>query len=625
MAACRQWAKMVLALLVALSFAVAAQAGEPKPAHAFALRGTPKYGPDFTQFDFVRADAPKGGAIVLAEPGTFDSMNPFLLKGVPADVVAGGLAVEPGATIDTLMVSSQDEPATVYGLIAQSITVPDDRSWTEFDINPAARFHDGSPITAEDVAWTFDTLMTEGLPSYRLRYGDVEKVEALGPRKVRFSFKPGDRFQLPFMVAGLPVLSKAYYGKVKFNETTLEPPLGNGPYKITKVDPGKSITMERVKDYWARDLPVNRGRFNFDRVRTDFYRDLTIWTEALKGGEYDLKTENSSKDWATAYNIPAVSAGQIVKETIGSQAPQMMQGLGFNLRRPQFQDRRVRQALGYALDFEWMNRTLFYDTYTRSRSYFPNSELEAKGLPTPPELSLLEPYRGRIPDELFGTEYQPPKTDGSGNLRANLALALKLLTEAGWSVKNNQLVDKAGTPFTFEILSPDASFERIELPFAQNLKRLGIDARVRTIDPSQYQHRMEDFDFDATWVMFSESLSPGPELRDNFGSPSADIKGGLNVMGIKNPAVDALIEPVIAAPDEASLLTRVHALDRVLQWEFYAIPFWYRPDNRVVHWNMFGHPERFPPYLSSTVDIVFSSWWYDPAKAATLTMRSRTE
>ena len=624
MAAWRRWKQAVLiASLVAASAAV--HAAEPQASYAFAVRGTPKYGPGFSHFDFVRPDAPKGGDIVLSEPATFDSLNPFILRGVPSDVVAGALAVEPGSTIDTLMVPSQDEAATVYPLIAKSITVPDDRSWAEFEIDPRARFHDGSPITAEDVAWTFDTLITLGNPSYRLRFGDVEKAQVRGPRTVRFLFKPGENFQLPFMVAQLPVLSKAYYSKVKFDETTMEPPLGNGPYKITKVDPGKSITMERVRDYWAADLPVNRGRYNFDRVRTDYYRDLTVWLEAFKAGQYDLKTENSSKDWATGYDIPAVSAGQIVKEMIPSEAPQMMEGWGFNLRRPLFQDRRVREALGYALDFEWMNRTLFYDTYTRTRSYFPNSELAAKGLPTPDEVKLLAPYRGQIPDEVFGKEYEPPKTDGSGNLRNNLAAALKLLTAAGWSVKGNQLVDQNGTVFSFEILLEDASFERLALPFAQNLKRLGIDARVRTIDPSQYIHRMENFDYDMTMVLYGQSLSPGNELRDYFGSASADTIGSSNSMGIKNPAIDKLIEQVIKAPDEPSLLASAHALDRVLQWGFYTIPMMYRADNRVAYWNIFGHPAHFPPYLSSTVDIVFSSWWYEPAKAAAITMRSRTE
>jgi microcin C transport system substrate-binding protein len=616
---------LVLALAISALAAAPVRAADPAPAPAFAMRGTPKYGADFSHFDYVRADAPKGGNIVLAEPGTFDSLNPFILKGVPADVVTSGTNFEPGATVDTLMVPAQDEPATVYGLIAKTITAPADRSWAEFEINPEARFHDGSPITAEDVVWTFETLITKGHPTWRLRFGDVEKAEARGPRTVRFTFKPGDNFQLPIMVAGLPVLSKAYYSKANFDETTLDPPLGNGPYKITKVDPGKSITMERVKDYWAKDLPVNRGRYNFDRVRTDYYRDLTVWLEALKAGQYDLKTENSSKDWATAYDTPAVTSGQIVRELIHNESPQMLQGWAYNLRRPLFADPRVREALGYALDFEWMNRTLFYGIYSRTRSYFPNSEMEAKGLPSPDELTLLEPYRGKIPDAVFTQEYEPPKTDGSGNLRANLGAALKLLGDAGWSVKNNQLVNKEGAQFSFEILLEDASFERLALPFVQNLKRLGIDAHVRTIDPSQYQHRIEDFDFDMSLCIFFETLSPGNELRDYFGSRSTDTTGGQNIIGIKNPAVDDLIEQVINAPDQPSLLTRTHALDRMLQWGFYQIPLMYRADNRVAYWNIFGHPEHFPPFLNSSVDIVFSSWWYDPAKAAAITMRSRTE
>jgi microcin C transport system substrate-binding protein len=380
-----------------------------------------------------------------------------------------------------------------------------------------------------------------------------------------------------------------------------------------------------VKDYWAADLPVNRGRFNFDSVRIDYYRDLTIWVEALKGGQYDLKTENVSKNWATAYDTPAVSAGQLVKERFDNHAPQPMQGTAFNLRRPLFQDRLVRQALAYAFDFEWTNRTLFYGAYTRTRSYFPNSDMEAKGLPTPEEMSLLAPLRGQIPDAVFTTEYQPPKSDGSGNIRGNLAIALKLLSQAGWTVKNNQMIDKSGTPFEFEILLPDPVFERAVLPFAENLKRLGITARVRTVDPAQYQHRMENFDFDMTTAMFFETLSPGDEMRSYWGSASAEITGSDNVIGIKSPAVDTLIDSVVKAPDTASLLTAAHALDRVLQWGFYVIPEWNRPINQAVYWNEFGHPEQSPPYLTSTVDIAFSNWWYDPAKAATLTMRPRAQ
>ncbi len=607
-----------VALAVALLCPAMGQAAESKPAPAWALamRGSPKYPADFQHFDYVRPDAPKGGMVVRGEPAPFDSLNPFILKGTPAGAVL--------STIDSLMVQSKDEAQTVYGLIAQSITVPDDRSWAEFEINPKARFHDGSPITADDVVWTYNTLMTLGHPGFRLRFADVDKAESLDPRTVRFTFKPGDTRQLPLLVASLPVLSKAYYATHKFDETTLEPPLGNGAYKITKVDAGKSITLERVKDYWAQDLPVNRGVNNFDTIREDYgYRDLTVWLEAFKAGQFDIKTENVSKNWATAYDIPAVKSGQMIKEEIPNHSPQPMQALAFNLRRPLFQDRRVREALAYAFDFEWMNRTLFYNSYTRTRSYFPNSDMEAKGLPGPEEMKLLEPYRGQIPDEVFTKEYQPPKSDGSGNIRGNLAQAFKLLAAAGWTVKDNRLVDKDGKPFEFEILLAEASFERMVLPFAENLNKLGIRAKVRTIDQTQYQHRLENFDYDVTDKMYFETLSPGAEMRDYWGSRAADTVGSENLPGIKSAAIDGLIEKVINAPDQASLVTAAHALDRVLTWGFYLIPQWHRAPNHVVYWNMFGHPDRFPPYLTSTVDVAFEDWWFDPAKAATLTLHPR--
>jgi microcin C transport system substrate-binding protein len=605
----RRCLAVMLALGAALMEAASAGAADPAPQPSFSLHGTPKYGPNFDHFDYTDPSAPKGGDVVMSAIGTFDSLNPFILKGTPSAAVA--------LTIDTLMTEALDEPTTSYGLIAETLEVPEDRSWVIYNINPKARFSDGSAVTAEDVAWTFTTLVKEGAPSYRTYYAGVAKVEVLSPARVKFTVKPGDNREIPSILGQMPVLSKAYYTSHVFDQTSFDPPLGSGPYKVVKVDAGKSITLQRNPNYWAKDLPVSRGRFNFETIRYDYYRDPTIAVQALKGGAFDWRLENSAKNWATEYdNLPAFQQGQLVKETLKAARLTPMQGFTFNVRKPQFADRRVREALGYAFDFEWSNRTLFYGLYTRSRSYFENTELEAKGLPSPAELKILEPLRGKIPDEVFTKEYQPPKTDGSGNLRASLGAALKLLAEAGWTVKDNRLVDKNGTPMEFEVLLDDPAFERITLPFVENLKRLGVTARVRTIDPAQYQHRVDDFDFDMIVNLFPATLSPGNEQSEAWGSASADAKGSSNVVGVKDPAIDALVSQVIAAPDWDSLVARSRALDRVLQWNFFVVPHFNLKEYWAVYWNMFGHPKVNPKY-----SVAFDSWWVDKDKAAKLTMR----
>jgi microcin C transport system substrate-binding protein len=605
-------AAAILALFM-LWMAPPAPAAEPAPAPSFSLHGTPKYAPGFDHFDYTDPTAPKGGNVVLAAIGTFDSLNPFILKGTPA----AGMAL----TFDTLMTESLDEPTTSYGLIAETLEVPEDRSWTIFNINPKARFSDGTQVTAADVAWTFTTLLKEGAPTFATYYQGVEKTEILSPNRIKFTFKPGDNRELPSILGQLPVLSKAYFSKAIFNQTSFDAPLGSGPYKVLKINAGKSITLQRNPDYWGKDLPVNRGRYNFETIRYDYYRDPSIAVEALKGGAFDWRYENSAKNWATEYdNLPAVQQHQLVKETIQAQRLTPMQGYVFNIRKPIFADRRVREALGYAFDFEWSNRTLFYGAYTRSRSYFENTELAATGLPSPAELKILEKLRGKIPDEIFTKEYQPPKTDGSGNIRASLGAALKLLADAGWTVKDNRLVDKNGTAMEFEILLDEPAFERVTLPFVENLKRLGITARVRTIDPAQYQHRLADFDFDMTVHIFAATLSPGNEQSELWGSASADISGSQNVIGIKDPAIDTLVSEVISAPDWDTLVARSRALDRVLQWGFYVIPQFHSQTYNLVYWNMFGHPK-----VGAKYSIAFDSWWYDAAKAATVTMRSRSE
>jgi microcin C transport system substrate-binding protein len=455
---------------------------------------------------------------------------------------------------------------------------------------------------------------------YRQYYADVVKAEALGERRVKFTFKPGVNRELPLIVGQLvPALSKAYFEKVPFDNTN-EVPLGSGPYKVGRVDLGHSITLERDPNYWGRDLPVNRGRNNFGSMRYEYYRDRTISFEAFKGGALDFRVEATAKDWVTGYDTPAVKAGQIVKEVIPDQMPVPMFGFIYNLRRPLFQDDKVRQALAYAFDFEFLNKTLFYGLYARTTSYFFNSELAARGLPGPKELEVLEPLRGEVPPEVFTTEYKPPTTDGSGNIRDNVRAALQLLREAGWEVRNNRLTNvKTGKPFEFEILNDEPSIERVILPFKQNLERFGISAQLRTVDAAQYEHRMDDFDFDMTIGAWAQSLSTGNEQREFWGSKSADQRGSRNLIGIKNPAIDAIIEKIISAPDRESLVMSTRALDRVLLWNHYLIPQYRDVVHRVAYWNMFGHPKVLPLH-----GIALDTWWVDQQKLAALPNRNRS-
>jgi microcin C transport system substrate-binding protein len=594
-------AAVFLAILPFASMVSAADDVEVGP--SIAMYGETKYKPGFTHFDYASPDAPKGGEVRTAAFGTFDSLNQFILKGNPA-----------GVPVDRLTVGSADEPESQYGLIAETIEVPKDRSWVAFTIRPEARFNDGTPITADDVVWTFDTLKAKGHPRYRIYYQSVLKAEKVGERKVKFTFAPGENRELPLIVGELPVLSKKYYETHEFDKTTLEPPLASSPYIVTSVDPGRSVTLERNKDYWAKDLPVNKGRFNFDRIRTDYYLDENVELEAFKAGKYDFRAENNSKLWATAYDVPAVRDGRVKKVDIPNEQDQGMQGFAYNIRRDLFKDPRVRAALAYAFDFEWSNKTLFYNQYTRSESYFSNSELASHGLPSPEELKILEPLKGAIPPEVFTTQYQAPKTDGSGNIRANLAIGLKLLEDAGWSIKDGKLTNAKGETFSFEILLVEPAFERITQPFVQNLKRLGIDAHIRTVDTSQYKYRLDHFDFDMTVAAFPQSLSPGNEQRQFWGSEFADEPGSDNLIGIKDNAIDKLVELVIAAPDRQSLVTRVHALDRVLLWNHFVVPHYHISYFRVAYWDKFGQPKITPKY-----DVGFDNWWVDPAKAAALT------
>ncbi|HEX5454354.1 MAG TPA: extracellular solute-binding protein [Stellaceae bacterium] len=599
----RRFATVIFALALA-GGAIAAIAASGT--YGLSLFGELKYKPDFTHFDYVNPAAPKGGEMRFSAIGTYDSLNPFIIKGVAASGI--------GQTFDTLMARAEDEPGTEYGLVAESAQIAPDHLSVLYTLRPQARFHDGSPITPQDVVWTFNTLRDKGAPMYRAYYGDVAKVTVEGAHGVRFTFRTADNRELPVIIGEMTVLSKKYYETHDFTKTTLEAPLGSGPYEVAQVQPGRSITYKRVADYWGANLPVNKGRYNVDTIRYDYYRDGSIALEGFKAGQYDVRLENSSKAWATGYNSPALSQGLIKKVSIPNELPSGMQGFGYNLRRPMFQDPRVRQALAYAFDFQWSNKNLFYGLYTRTRSYFDNSPLASTGIPKGEEQKILEPFRGKIPDEVFTKEYNPPTYDAKFTLRDGLREAVKLLREAGWNFKNGKLVnDKTGKPFSFEFLLNNPEFERIVLPFADNLKRIGIAARIRLVDTAQYQRRMDTFDYDMAVVVFPQSLSPGNEQREFWGSQAADQQGSQNVLGIKSPVIDKLIAELVHAPTRASLIAHVHALDRVLQYGYYVVPNYHNSAFWIAYWDKYRRPEISPKYA-----IGLNTWWVDQKAAQTI-------
>ncbi len=609
----RRWCSIALLLAVSASLAPASLAQESgTKVHALTLADAPKYGPDFKHLDYVNPDAPKGGSVNLYAIGTFDSFNAYIIKGTPAAL--------PGL-IETLTLSPDDDVLTEYGLIAESMEVAPDKSWIIYNLRPEARWHDGKPITANDVVFSFDTLTKKGDPFYRYYYGEVARVERLADLRVKFTFKSGGNRELPVIMGQLPVLPKHWWESRKFEDVLLEPPLGSGPYKLGKFDLGRSFTMERVPDYWGKDLPIRIGTENYDQERYDFFRDPEIALEAFKAGRVDLRSENSAKRWATQYDFPAAREGRVIKEKIAHKNPTGMQGFVFNLRKPIFSDRQVREALINGFDFEWSNKTLFFGEYRRIRSFFQNSEMASTGLPSPEELEILNPLKGQIPDEVFTTEYNPPVTDGSGNARENLAKAADLLERAGWKVQNGKRV-RDGKPFQFEILLDDPAFERIVQPYAQNLQRIGIDVSVRLVDSAQYEARLEEFDFDMLVSTFGQSLSPGNEQREFWGSSAADQPGSRNIIGIKNPAIDKLVDLIVAAPTRHDLIIRCRALDRVLQWNYYLVPNFTQTAFRIAYWDKFGMPEKRPDPLYG---FGSSSWWVDSAKEQALAGRKSAE
>ncbi|HEX2334892.1 MAG TPA: extracellular solute-binding protein [Hyphomicrobiaceae bacterium] len=571
--------------------------------------GDLKYAADFTHFGWVNPNAPKGGRLATigtAALTTFDSFNNFILKGDPAQ----GLEL----LFDSLMTRATDEPDAVYGLVARSAELAADRKSVIFRLRSEAKFADGSPITADDVAFTFATLKEKGHPNYRVLLRDVSQVEVVDPATVRYIFTGTQIRDLPLTVASLPILSKAYYATHDFEQTTLEPPLGSGPYKLGEFRQGAFVSYRRRADYWAKDLPVTRGRFNFEEIRYEYYRDRTAALESFKAGAYDLREEFTSRDWATGYDVPAVRQGRIALSTLPDENPSGAQGFFLNTRRAKLADVRVRKALDYAFDFEWTNKNIFYGLYKRTESFFENSDMKAAGKPSPAELALLEPFRAQLPAEVFEAPYTAPVSDGSGQDRKLLREAARLLSEAGYEVKGGKRVDANGEVLNLEFLITDPVSERILLPYVKNLEALGIGASVRRIDPAQYERRVKSFDFDVVTTRYVLRLTPGAEMRNFWGGEAAKTEGSFNLAGINHAAIDALIAKAVEAKSREELVTATRALDRVLRAGHYWVPQWYKSAHNIAYWDKFARPELKPRYDRGIID----SWWYDADKAAKL-------
>ena len=609
----RQLIRTAVAAGAVVLFAASAHA---EPRHGMSTFGDLKYGPGFQNFEYVNVNAPKGGLVRLRDLGSFDNVNPFITKGIR---LRGMGAVALTLPFESLMTGAGDEPDSQYGLIAESADVAPDKSWVSFKLRPEARWHDGTPITVDDVIFSFVTLKELGQPSMRLQLANIDTVEQTGPGEVTFTFAADvERRDLPALAAGMPILSKRYYESVEFDKTTLEPPMGSGPYRIAEVDQGRSIVYERVEDYWGADLSVNRGRWNFGTIRFDFYRDRTIALEAFKAGEYDFREEFTSKNWATGYDFPARTDGRVILEKLPDESPASRQWFVPNLRRAKLQDRRVREAIGLAFDFEWTNENLFYGIYDRSTSIFMNTNMAASSAPPDEgERALLEPYRDQLPAGIFDGVYRPPVTDGSGNIRENLRRATALLREAGWTITDGKLRDEASTVMELEILLGSPTFERILAPFIQNLDKLGIAASIRIVDSAQYANRAQEFDFDIMIAAFGTAMTPGIGERSFWSSAAANSPGGINYAGIEDPVVDAMLDILATAETRETLTTAARALDRVLTWNHYVIPQWYRSFHPLAYWDKFGRPEIKPKFGLGFL----STWWIDPARAAALAAR----
>ncbi len=608
--------------MLALVASQPAQA-EQERHHALSLIRAPKYPADFKHFDSVNPDAPKGGTVKLSSPAPYDNLNPAVFRGS----LAAGLATGFALIFDPLMIRSKEEGSTLYCLVCEWVSYPENYGSATFKLREGARWHDGQPITPEDVIFSMDVAKGKdpntGLPYDPMRaqyYKNVVKGEKTGEHEVTFTFDVTGNRELPLIIGELDILPKHWWtgtganGKPRdITKTTLEPPLGSGPYKIKAVRPGEWIAFERVPDYWGKDLPARVGENNFDAIEYQYYGDTSVSMEAFKAGQYDFRAEGSAKTWATAYDFPALTEGRVVKRgDIVLETPKPMQGFAFNLRRPKFLDLRVRRAFNLAYDFEWANQNLFFGQYTRTSSFFEGQELAAKGLPSQDELALLEPLRDNIPPEVFTSEYANPVNATPNDFRTHLREAARLLKEAGYIVVNGQLQNSAGETLSVEFLMENEAFQRVILPYVENLKRLGIDARARLVDSTEAKRREDTFDFDIIAPgVFAQSDSPGNEQRYYWGSAAADQPGSQNIIGIKNPAVDALVDKIIFAPNRDALVTACRALDRVLLWNAYVVPQWFSANVRIAYWNKFGAPNPLPKITVGFPDV----WWFDAALA----------
>lgn len=584
--------------------------------HGYAQFGTLKYPASFTHFDWVNPEAPKGGTLRVMAYGTFDTLNPYSFKGSSPAAAPNFLQYGVSEFNEPLMVGtgpydpSGDEPASSYGLIAKSVEYSEDRSWVVFNLREEARFHDGKPITAFDVAFSYRTLVRDGHPQYRTALQEVKRVDILNRHRIRFVLKRSNNPLLILRLGELPVLPQHYWKNRDFKTTSFEVPLGSGPYRISKVEPGRSLVFERVKGWWGEQLPVNRGKYNFDRVEVDFYRDSSVAFEAFKAGEFDFYIEHQAKNWANAYRFPAIARGEVIRAEIPHQIPTQSQALFMNTRRAIFAERKVREALGLMFDFEWTNRALFNSAYKRSTSYYPNSEFAASGIPEGAEWLLLSPYRKQLPNKVFTQPFALPVTDGRGIPRDTLRKALGLLAEAGWKPSGGRLVNARGEPLRFEILLVNPNLERILQPYTENLASIGIDAVLRTVDRAQYKQRLDHFDYDMILMTLAQSLSPGLEQWLYFHSSQAEVKGSKNYAGVRHPVVDAMLEKLLAAQTREQQVAATRALDRILLWQHYSIPNWYINHHRLAYRNRFAFVTT-PPYT-----LGLRAWWLKPTETA---------
>ncbi|QUG75057.1 ABC transporter substrate-binding protein [Erwinia sp. E602] len=600
-------ARLVAFALFSLS-AAAVQAEKITESYSFAQLGTPKYAAGFSHYDYANPAAPKGGSITLSAIGTYDNFNRYAMRGSPG--------ADTESMYDPLFTSSDDEPGSLYPLVAEFARYPDNYRWVEVSINPRARFQDGTPITAEDAAFTFNMFMTQGVPQYRVYYKGVT-AKAISRLTVRFDLPQSDRDRMISLLSS-PVFPKAYWQSRKLSDPLPHPPLASGPYRITAYKVGQSITYSRVKDYWAADLPVNKGRYNFDTIRYDYYLDDNVAFEAFKAGAFDFRTEGSAKKWATQYRGSNFDQGYIVKQQVPNTVATATQWLAFNVQKPQFSDRRVREALSLLFDFEWMNKALFYNAYQRVDSYFQNTDYAARGYPDARELAILAPLKGQFPQEVIDQIYQPPVSNGSGYDRGKLLQALTLLKQAGWELKNQQLINvKSGKPFSFELLLRSGGNDQWVLPFKHNLERIGITLNVRQVDSSQYLARLRSRDFDMLPSPYQAYAFPDTNLQISWASQYID--SSYNRPGVSSPLIDNLVEQIVQHQgDEQALLPLGRVLDRVLLWNYYMIPMWYSANNRYAYWNKFSMPTTRPTY-----SLGFDSWWYDVNKAARLPAQRR--